>query len=376
MNALKTNPAEFFNAEAPALREQLREHFGRAATSMEALRAAGAEALVLGGGYGRGEGGVLRSEEGTEKLFNDLDYFLFCANPRHPEVLVWVTEFERSESAALGVDVEVKCLRRSRMEAAAVDMLLFDLALGHHVVWGPSDYLRPFAEAVRGARLPLVEATRLLWNRGSGLFFAQCAIAAGDAGEVAFRNLQKAKLALGDAWLLGKGEYTPLCADRAERVAAQDDLPSAEVVSTWHREAAAFKERPHPPPPGAAIAETAGRLRGVWITYWLALESARLGHQFESAEAYAKHPERLFPESPRWRNLALALRDRLRRGAWLHPVWDYPRSALMRALPLLVDGQPEAVRSVHRFLPPATDRDRGDRTAWRPAYERWWQHYG
>ena len=33
-------------------------------------------ALVLGGGYGRGEGGVFR-HDGIEELYNDLDLFVF-----------------------------------------------------------------------------------------------------------------------------------------------------------------------------------------------------------------------------------------------------------------------------------------------------------
>src|SRR3954452_8083833 len=40
------------------------------------------EALVLGGGYGRGEGGVLRTPEG-DRPYNDLEFYVFVRGNRH-----------------------------------------------------------------------------------------------------------------------------------------------------------------------------------------------------------------------------------------------------------------------------------------------------
>ena len=39
------------------------------------------ECVVLGGGYGRGEGGILQAEN-TCKLYNDLDFFVLTCNCR------------------------------------------------------------------------------------------------------------------------------------------------------------------------------------------------------------------------------------------------------------------------------------------------------
>src|SRR5262245_28644222 len=43
--------------------------------------APGLEGLVLGGGYGRGEGGVLRTDTGDQP-YNDLDFYVFLSG--HP----------------------------------------------------------------------------------------------------------------------------------------------------------------------------------------------------------------------------------------------------------------------------------------------------
>ena len=39
------------------------------------------EAVVLGGGYGRGEGGVLKTEAG-DRFYNDLEFYVFVQGPR------------------------------------------------------------------------------------------------------------------------------------------------------------------------------------------------------------------------------------------------------------------------------------------------------
>ena len=46
----------------------------------ERIPAAELEALVLGGGYGRGEGGVLIGP-GGDRPYNDLEFYLFLSGP-------------------------------------------------------------------------------------------------------------------------------------------------------------------------------------------------------------------------------------------------------------------------------------------------------
>ena len=53
---------------------------------VEALRLPKLSAVVLGGGYGRGEGGVLRTEHG-DHLYNDLDFFVFADGTSRREAL-------------------------------------------------------------------------------------------------------------------------------------------------------------------------------------------------------------------------------------------------------------------------------------------------
>ena len=49
------------------------------ASEIDALRLPCLQAVVLGGGYGRGEGGVLHTPAGG-RLYNDLDFFVVSRN--------------------------------------------------------------------------------------------------------------------------------------------------------------------------------------------------------------------------------------------------------------------------------------------------------
>src|SRR5258707_6406732 len=48
---------------------------------VRALTGSRLEALVLGGGYGRGQGGVLRTDAG-DQAYNDLEFYGFLRGPR------------------------------------------------------------------------------------------------------------------------------------------------------------------------------------------------------------------------------------------------------------------------------------------------------
>ena len=115
---------------------------------------------------------------------NDLDYFLFDEGPAAPRLQAWCRQLERAESAALGIDVEIKCLRADSIGDAGRSMMYADLVAGHVVVAGDAGFLAEMREGLDFSRIEPEEATRLLWNRGSGMFFSRCRM--GDDAEMAF----------------------------------------------------------------------------------------------------------------------------------------------------------------------------------------------
>ncbi|WOO42017.1 hypothetical protein [Rubellicoccus peritrichatus] len=360
--------SHFFPAEHPSLEAKLEAHFARARNGAESKLGKSATALILGGGYGRGEGGVVTNRnDGTESLFNDLDYFLFTESPDTPSVESWRTIFEKEESKALGIDVEVKALPAKDAHSSINSMMFTDLIHGHYSVWGDPSFLLKLKPNCNPNNLPLIEATRLLWNRGTGLYFARCELERNGEANFIERNLNKLKLALGDAWLILNGKYAPHVRTRAELLDQTNIDSDFEVLKEWHRKGVIFKFQPEVQTRSKEERYAdINKLSTVWLKLFLQIETKRLSTQFTVADQYATYSKQLFPGSGIMRNCALAIRDELKRGSHLRPFTDYPRGALMRALVLLLserqDSNPEKYFSkINGTL--ETD------------YLRWWAHY-
>jgi len=327
----------------------------------------------LGGGYGRGEGGLFRiTEDGPPSLYNDLEFFLFMRSGIPLAAKGWAARWEREGTQELGIDVEFKLLPASALQAAQPTQFLHDLMAGHRFVAGD---LAPLSTApaklLDAAAIPLSEATRLLFNRGSGLLFARWRLEEGDASALGFaeRNQAKAKLALADAVLTANKRHHASVVERARRV-REEKLPTPpdwNRIQAWHTEGVEFKLRPrHRQTEADALRQSAHDLEEVWLRVFLWLEEKRLGASFDSGPAYAASSGRLFPDTPTLRNFALHLRDRLRRGGAL-PGWtDYPRSALLRALVQLLSSNDEKVAATCLGTTTAGLRE---------SYRRWWSLY-
>ena len=361
----------YFEGDFPELTRRLEEHFDRVRASWEAHGWKGS--LVLGGGYGRGEGGVMISSP-TPAFSNDLDYFLFHEKPASPELIKWAREIERVESALLDIDVEIKAMKPLGIHDPTGSMMFSDLVAGHIPVAGDASFLKEMAGALDFSKIGSTEATRLLWNRGSGLFFSRCRIP--DQREMGFviRNHAKVKLALGDSWLCLNGLYTPQCRERGRRLSVSQLPDSLSWLVRWHEEGVDFKFRPFADGiTWEELAKESHTLIKAWGEVFLLAESARLGTSFPNFASYLS-ASRLMPEHPLFKNLGLSARDRLKRGACLRPLGDYPRASLMRALPCLLGLTAGGVKETTRFLP-ASSGEVTDPRSWEETYARWWAYY-
>jgi hypothetical protein len=375
--------AAYFPADEPALAGQIDDFLAKLGESLgRAPFRASVSALVLAGGYGRGEGGVFRGADGKPRLYNDLEFYLLTRAPlRDSPAAAWCREQSARGEALLGIDVEFKVLPRSAFAAEPPTMFAHDLVAAHRVAWGDPAWAEGLPASLADPRaIPPEEPARLLFNRGSTLFASRHALEAGSeraTNGFVERCHGKLKLALADAVLAAAGRHHASCLERARRVAAGgfDTPPGWEECLRWHEEGVAFKFAPthrNPPPPELALAQA--RLAAAWTRVFLWLEGRRLGEEFPSPEAYAARRGRLFPATPRARNVALRLRDLRRHGEAL-PAWtDYPRGPLQRALALLLADLPPEARAAAAapWLGASPD---ARPAALHDAYRRWWARY-
>lgn len=365
----------------PALRDRLAEFLEKLAVSLEASGAnPDTFCLLLAGGYGRGEGGIFR-QDGEARLYNDLEFYAITAARFRPGWLdAWIRHWEQDGEEQTGIEVEFKWTSRENLVRGGPTMFVYDLLSAHEVVFGDTAWIaRLPSRLTDAAAIPLHEATRLLFNRGSTHYFARHALEHGTerARSGYVERLQgKIKLALGDAVLAACGRYHVSCRERGRRL-TQVDLPDGPphfgTVCRWHAIGVEFKLRPFHP--GQADEERRAHhreLRDVWEAVFLWLESRRLGRCFSDLAAYAHAPRSLLPHVPAPKSVLLHLRDRVRRGACLARWTEYPRATLQRVQAL--------VQQTER--PASTWEEAGrmlnclpDESEVHDAYRRWWHVY-
>lgn len=318
-------------------------------------------AVILGGGYGRGEGGV-HMLCGRERPYNDLDLFVVMSGARAWPHLT-LERLARHRTPDLGVPVDVgRPLTVPELGRWPAWLMWHELLHGHAVLHGPADVLTRHASDAAWGPPPAIEATRLLLNRGAGLLWAwrtALGLEAGSDADFVRRNRYKVEQALGDALLIAGGRHRTALEGRADDLAGlvRDRPDLAPLVQQrTYRESLAFKLRPDgvslAQPSAATLAEAAHR----WTRVFLRVESERAGRAFPDAAAYAAWPS-LREASPTASGAAL----NLARGVLLgRPSVRHPREAMYRELPLLLQG-PAASSS------PAAWGERGERflAAWR-----------
>src|SRR5213075_351651 len=101
------------------------------------------EGLLLGGGYGRGEGGVLPTASG-DRPYNDLEFYVFLRGNRHLNEL----RFGRALhvlgeilTPQAGVEVEFKIASLRELASTPISMFSYDLVVAHRWIIGNDELL-------------------------------------------------------------------------------------------------------------------------------------------------------------------------------------------------------------------------------------------
>lgn len=229
--------------ESPAMDRLVDEASLEIGRDIEALRVPRLRGVVLGGGYGRGEGGV-RVRGGVESLSNDLDFYVVAEDGSSAAELAGIGEalapVSKEWTARLGVDVDF-CGAKTpwRMHHDQERVMIQELIHGYFDVAGEKgETLFAGIERRRPEDFPWMEAVRLLMNRGVGLMLAT---ESGRTDEFKVRNINKCILGAGDARLIARRAYAWRATERAEKLG--DALyakavewkfrPSDDAVCDW-----------------------------------------------------------------------------------------------------------------------------------------------
>jgi len=186
-------------------------------------------ALLVIGGYGRGEGGVDRSS-GVEQPHNNIDFMLVTPDERQPSETLKkrlddaVADQERA--SGIGFDVSVTSLPRLKRSPSLV--IWYDIRFGHKTVLGSPDVFTSLAHFSRDL-IPAWDVRNLLTNRGTLLLINDHMLArARDPDRrMLVRHAIKAIIGYGDALLFFLGDYHWSYREKQHRMATRRDVPAA-----------------------------------------------------------------------------------------------------------------------------------------------------
>ena len=226
----------FVAGDAPELDRALADALAAIGAEIVAMRVPSLAGVVLGGGYGRGEGGArgelkvqsskLKVESSKSdvacRLSNDLDFFAITRDGTTDADAAAVAKalepLSRRWSEKLGIDVDFTGRTPWRLRHDQERLMVQELIHGYvDVVGEKGEVLFAGIERREPSDLPWMEAARLLMNRGMGLLFARV------EKNVDFinRNINKCILGAGDAFLISRGLYRWRATERADACEAQ-----------------------------------------------------------------------------------------------------------------------------------------------------------
>ena len=197
--------------------------------------------VLLGGSYGRGDGGV-RMDRENGILYNDLDFFVFAREKNdHADALL--KEISKKYEHELKVEVDFsRTMTIKDIQANAPRLMMQELKRGYFTVCG-EDLLEKYLPEIPPELLPFSEACRLFLNRGMGLLLAGEKIAENSQdADFILRNLYKAIIGTGDAILISHGTYRWKITERLKR------FQHTRLPDSWkelYHEAVNFKCAPH-----------------------------------------------------------------------------------------------------------------------------------
>ncbi len=310
------------------------------------------KALVLFGGYGRGDGTPRIDASGEEFPFNDYG-FLVVTRSVDPLIKRSLKKMESLLSEELGLRIVLRpCLERL-LKQSDFTLSNYEIKGGHRVIRGNEKILSNMPN-YPADQIPLSEGTRLLMNRGKRLLEIKMRMSTGkplthEERHLFITYIFKAHLAFGDCALLLRGAYDLSPAVRKERIHEADlsGLPDGSGMVTAYLRAIDFKTRAFFQPLETVnlhswFDETVRRFEEVFLWH----ERRRLNRKFRNPTRYAHGFPNLGNEGSALKNAG----HNLRAFGPLDPssLLTHPRLRLYAALPLLL--APHADQEEIRWL--------------------------
>lgn len=321
-------------------------------------------ALLLIGGYGRGEGGV-ETVDGVERPHNNLDFLLIARSPQ-PGLQERLDQALEPIRSAHGLGIDLSLTTPRRLWTSPPLILWHDMRFGHKTLLGDPGFV-PSLSRFTAEKIPPSDVRNLLVNRGTLLVINRLLLVKSPDSPAVRRTVVKhavkAIIGYGDALLFFRGAYHWSYQEKQRRMRARTDVP--ETFRRLYDEAMEFRFQPSYPEylkrdPHAWMSE----LEVAFERIHLECEQVRLGAPGLQWDDYLPTALRraVWEDSLSLRGWARKLRNGLRP--------EGPAGGDGRTLPLRLAGWPGTLPLLFpavAYRPPAPDYLEAVRSLLRPS---------
>jgi len=249
------------------------------------------KALVLGGGYGRGEGGIRIGEDG-ERPANNLDLLLFTVGLRtapRAQLTAKVNHALDTLRRRSGMGIDFSVVDARRMERDRVRVLWYDVRHGHKLLAGDPAFLQGLTRFT-AENIDRREMADLVINRGALLVLNDVILASGPLTpvrrEAVLTHTAKAVIGYGDAFLFTRGAYHWSYAERRHRM-AEMKIPASQEFKALYETAMRYRFSGDSGAGDRLVAEAKnGHLTRVLATLHLEVERRRFRQRHMTFDGY------------------------------------------------------------------------------------------
>jgi predicted nucleotidyltransferase len=203
------------------------------------------EAVILLGGYGRGEGTPFIRSDGSQAPFNDYD-LVIVVKTISIQITLLFQRLEKELTEQLGIPVDLCPYALHALASREFSLLNYEMKHGHMVILGDDNVLDAMPN-YDTATIPVSEGARLLMNRGKLLLDIKRRLATAqplseDERICFIKFINKVLLAFGDAALLAAGKYDISYAVKKQRISAIAPMPDRDFIIAGYLSAIEIKE--------------------------------------------------------------------------------------------------------------------------------------
>ncbi len=228
--------------------ERMSSLFSEIADRAEALVSpATCRAIVLLGGYGRGEGGVVMTGNGLQP-HNNLDLLVITRGLADQAQHNLKTDLQQTIlplAEECGVEFDIATIDERRLRRSPSLVMWYDMRFGHKTLVGDADFV-PSLNRFTVERIPAWDVLNLLVNRGTLLVINEQHIATralrAEERKRVVKHAMKAIIGYGDALLYFLGQYHWSYLEKQKRMRACTTVTPA--FRALYEEAVEFRFQP------------------------------------------------------------------------------------------------------------------------------------